>query len=227
LREQGRFVEALQALRQGHQLGSKRPGWPYPSADWVRRCERLVELECLLPKVLRGDAEPTTAAEGLALASLCRHPSKRLYATAARLAADAFAADPKLANDFRQQHRYNAACSAALAAAGQGEDARPLPDKAVRALRRQALTWLRADLAVSARWAKGDPKQKAAVRQRLAHWQQDADFASVRDQAAIERLPEDERAAWRRLWDDVEALRQEVSGEPGTSKLSSGGAASQ
>src|SRR5262249_8441939 len=71
-----------------------------------------------------------------------------------------------------------------------------------------------------------DPKQKAAVRQRLAHWQQDAALASVRGEA-IDRLPEDERAAWRRLWDVVESLREEVSGEPATSKPRSGGAASE
>src|SRR5262249_10514682 len=175
---------------------------------------------------LRGEAEPRSAAERLELALLCQHPSKRLYVKAARLAADAFAADPELANDSQQQHRYNAACSAALAAARQGEDAKILPDKAVPALRRQALDWLRADLAAYASWAKGDdPKQKAVVRQRLGHWQKDADLACVRDQAALDRLPEDERAAWQRLWDDVESLRKEVSGEPATSKLSSGGRA--
>jgi serine/threonine-protein kinase len=221
LQDQGQFADALESLRLGHQLGSKRSDWRYPSADWVRQCERLVELDRLLPKVLRGEAEPATAAERLELASLCRHPNKRLHATAARLAADGFAADPKLANDLRHQHRYHAACSAALTAAGQGADARPLPDKDVPAVRRQALTWLRADLAVYARLAKGDPKQKAAVRQRLAHWQRDAALASVRGEA-IERLPEDERAAWRRLWDDVEALREEVSGAPAPSKLRSG-----
>ena len=90
---------------------------------------------------------------------------------------------------------------------------------------RPALTWLRADLAAYSRLAKGNPKQKAAVRQRLELWQKDADLASVRDPAALDRLPEDERAAWRRLWDDVESLRKEVSGEPATSKLRSGGAA--
>ena len=224
MREQGRFVEALQALRQGHQLGSKRPGWPPPPADWVRRCERLIDLDRLLPKVLRGNAQPTTAADCLELAWICQRPNKRLHVAATRFAADAFAADPNLANDFRKQHRYHAACSAALAAAGQGEDARLLSEQAVPALRRQALTWLRADLAVYARSAKGDPKQKAAVRQRLAHWQQDAALASVRDKA-IDRLPEDERAAWRQFWDDVESLRKEVSGEPATSTLSRGGAA--
>jgi eukaryotic-like serine/threonine-protein kinase len=146
LRDQGKFADALAALRLGHQLGSKRPGWPYPSADWVRQCEQLVELDRLLPKIRRGEAEPTTAADCLELAWLCQRPSKRLHVAAARFAAAAFAADPKLANDFRQQHRYAAACSAALAAAGQGADARLLPAKFVPALRRQALTWLRADL---------------------------------------------------------------------------------
>src|SRR5262249_2383163 len=153
----------------------------------------------------------------LELGWICQRPNKRLHVAATRFAADAFAADPNLANDFRKQHRYHAACSAALAAAGQGADARLLSDEDVPALRRQALTWLRADLAVYARVAKTDPKQKEAVRKRLAHWQQDAHLASVRDPAALDLLPEEERAAWRRLWDDVESLRREASGEPGPS----------
>ena len=44
----------------------------------------------------------------------------------------AFAADPNLADDPGSRHRYNAACSAALAAAGQGEDAAKLDDKRTR-----------------------------------------------------------------------------------------------
>ena len=44
------------------------------------------------------------------------------------------------------------------------------------------------------------------MRQRLAHWQQDTDLASVRDQEGLAKLPEDERQQWRRLWDDVAAL---------------------
>jgi tetratricopeptide (TPR) repeat protein len=41
LRLQGRFAEAAAALRRGHELGSRRPTWPYPSARWVQDCERL------------------------------------------------------------------------------------------------------------------------------------------------------------------------------------------
>jgi hypothetical protein len=44
------------------------------------------------------------------------------------------------------------------------------------------------------------------VRQRLAHCQKDADLASVREQEALARLPEDERLAWQRLWEDVAEL---------------------
>jgi tetratricopeptide (TPR) repeat protein/tRNA A-37 threonylcarbamoyl transferase component Bud32 len=56
-RLQGRFAEALAALRRGHELGSRRPGWPYPSAQWVRDVERLAEPGARLPKILRAEAE--------------------------------------------------------------------------------------------------------------------------------------------------------------------------
>ncbi len=34
-----RPAEALAAFRRGHELGSKQPGWPYPSADWIKEAE--------------------------------------------------------------------------------------------------------------------------------------------------------------------------------------------
>jgi hypothetical protein len=128
------------------------------------------------------------------------------YQSAARLYADAFAARPGLADDLKAQHRYNAACYAALAAAGQGRDA-PGPDDKERArLRRQALGWLQADLALWGKEAqKGTPQARAAVQKILRHWQKDSDLAGVRD-AALGKLPEAERAEWQQLWGAVEAL---------------------
>ena len=35
----------------------------------------------------------------------------------------------------------------------------------------------------------------------------DADWASVRDPTALEKLPPEEREAWRKLWADVRDLR--------------------
>ena len=65
-----------------------------------------------------------------------------LHAAAAELARAAFAADPKLAADPGSFRRYNAACSAALAACGKGKDDPP-PDQATKTvLRTQALAWL-------------------------------------------------------------------------------------
>jgi serine/threonine protein kinase/predicted Zn-dependent protease len=41
LREQGHYQEALAALRRGHELGSRNPGWRFPSARWVKECTTL------------------------------------------------------------------------------------------------------------------------------------------------------------------------------------------
>ena len=52
--------------------------------------------------------------------------------------------EPKLADNLAAVHRYNAACAAALAACGQGNDADNLDGKECARLRGQALDWLRA-----------------------------------------------------------------------------------
>jgi hypothetical protein len=205
LRDQGCFAEALEELRRGHELGKQSPGWRFPSADWVRGCERLVALDRCLPAVLRGEGEPESAAECLELAHLCQQ-YKGLMVAATRLYADAFAGEPAYAEELTHGYRYDAACAAALGACGQGEDARARPDKESLTLRRQALTWLRADLALAATEGRRDEAGRKAVRQRLTHWRQDPDLATVRDGAALDQLPEDERRQWHQFWEEVAAL---------------------
>jgi serine/threonine-protein kinase len=212
LKAQSRLPEAIAAFKKVLEIAPPGNQVRRTAEEEIRLCGRLIELDCKLPAVLRGDIEPADAAEHIALADLCQQPFKRLYAGAARLYADAFAADPKLAADLQRRYRYNAACSAALAAAGQGEDARSLPDKVAFRLRRQALDWLKADLAEYAKMAeRGEPAAKQMVRQRMAHWRQDADFVSVRDKDALDRLSEAERQAWQQLWADVDALLKKAS----------------
>jgi Flp pilus assembly protein TadD len=212
LRAQGRFVEALRAYRHGHELGSKTPGWSYPSADWVRRCERLVELDRKLPAVLAGQVKPASAAEALDLGRLCKTEKYRRFATAARLFADAFAADPRLLDDMG--HRYNAACYAALAGCGKGSDADKLDAKERARLRRQSRDWLRAHREA---WAKrlsdGKPKTREDVLRAMRHWQQDTDLAGVRDEPALAALPAEERDAWQKLWADVATLTRQAEGK--------------
>src|SRR5262249_28660921 len=73
---QGRFAESLAAYRRGHELGNSKPGWKYPSGQWVRHAERLVELDVRLPRILRGDQRAADA-DRLDLIDLCTR--KPLY----------------------------------------------------------------------------------------------------------------------------------------------------
>jgi serine/threonine-protein kinase len=205
LSQQGQFREALAELRRGHELGSRGAGWPYPSAQWVRRAERLVALERRLPAVLRGDDKASDAAEGIGFADLANKMKR--FALSARLYSESLRADPKLAEDMKSGDRYNAACAAALAGAGQGDDKPPLDEKEKARWRKQALDWLHADLAFWTREAEtGKPEGKALVSQKLQHWKADTDLAGIREETALQTLPEDERKACRALWAEVDAL---------------------
>ncbi len=76
--------------------------------------------------MVRGEA-PKDNAERLQLAY--RAHEKTLYAASARLYAEVLEADPKLAGDRQAQHRYNAACAAALAAGAKTSPTLPSPIK--------------------------------------------------------------------------------------------------
>jgi tetratricopeptide (TPR) repeat protein/serine/threonine protein kinase len=230
LKRQGHFADALAALQRGHALGSRKPHWPNPSAQWVRDTQALAGLDAKLPKILQGEVEPADAAERLAFARLCQLFKKRPVA-AVRFYAGAFAAEPKRAADLTTADRYDAACAAVLAAAGQGEDAGALDDRERARLRQQALDWLRADLtAWQQRLEKEPGKARPLAQAAMRRWQQAAGvagehatdeperhvltggapvragLAGVRGAEALARLPEAERPAWRQLWDEVEAL---------------------
>jgi hypothetical protein len=56
------------------------------------------------------------------------------------------------------------------------------------------------------------PAWRPGIRRALAAWPTDPNLAGVRDPAELARLPEAERAAWQRLWDDVAALAGSVGG---------------
>jgi tetratricopeptide (TPR) repeat protein len=215
LLRQGRFRQGAEELRRGHELGSRNPRWPYPSSQWVRKAERLAELDAHLPRFLQGQEQPADAEDCLALALLCQQYKQR-YAAASRWYAEAFVSDPKLATELGSGHRYNAACAGALAGCGQGQDAASLGDQERTRLRGQALEWLQADLEAWRRALEKEPdKVRPIVVQKMQHWLADTDFTGVRGEA-LARLPEAERRDWQRLWREVEDLRRRVVGSPNT-----------
>jgi Flp pilus assembly protein TadD len=196
----GQFDEAIQQFQQAASLGV------VGATEQARRCERLRDLKRRLPAVLDGKDRPADVQEMLAFADLCYQPYLKRYAAAARFWTDAFTADAKLADDWKAAHRYNAACCAALAGCGQGNDAARQGDKEKARLRQQALDWLKTDLV---HWSSLAQSSKAddrtLVRQTLQHWQEDSDLAGVRGDA-LAKLPQTERDAWKKLWADVEAV---------------------
>jgi tetratricopeptide (TPR) repeat protein len=212
LRRQGQLAEALVELKQGHELGRRQPSWSYPSDQWVREVERLCQLDAKLPQFLSGQAKPADAAECLELARLCRD-YKQLNDAAVRFYEEAFADQPALADNVEQSHRYNAARAAVLAGCGQGKDTGALGDEERARLRRHALTWLRTDLQVWTQRLDKDPdKTHPLVVEKMMIWLGDDSFARVRTPEALDRLPETERAEWRKLWEEVAALRQRAAG---------------
>jgi serine/threonine-protein kinase len=205
LKRQARFAEAAAALKKASELLPAT----HPGRGWARQlqqqCQRYAALDARLPAILQGTKKPASAAEHIELAQLCRF--KQLYAAAAHFYAAAFASAPRLADDLKAGHRYNAACYAALAAAGQGEDAAKLDDKERTRLRQQALDWLRADLVLRTRQLKSDRSaDRAEVQQALRHWQQDIDLAGLRDREAMAKRSAQEQKASARLWADVAEL---------------------
>jgi tetratricopeptide (TPR) repeat protein len=146
----GRFVEARMAVRRGFDvIPAEDPQRPALRKK-LELCEQMLALEARLPALLQGRERPAEA-ERLELARLCQdygrpHDAVGLYAAA-------FADRPDLADELGCSHRYNAACAAARAAAELGPDEARLGEPVRAGLRRQALDWLRADLAQGAQIA--------------------------------------------------------------------------
>jgi serine/threonine-protein kinase len=211
----GRFEEARQSMRQClHLLPSDQPLRRF-AAQTLHQCQQLLALDRKLTTILKGEGQPDGFVEQMNLARLCVGYKKR-YAAAVRFFAAAFAAQPKAADDLGAGHRYYAACAAALAAAGKGIDAAKLDAKEKARLRGQALTWLRANLALRAKQLTGDKlPDRQTAQQALLHWQKDPDLAGVRG-AALAKLPEGERKAWRQFWTDVEETLIKAQGKKGS-----------
>jgi tetratricopeptide (TPR) repeat protein len=109
--------------------------------------------------------------------------------------------------------RYDVACSAALAAAGEATDAPAGADRVL--FRTQALLWLRANLAElrkQGRSPAADGRKRAA--DVLTWWWSDPDLSHTRPGADRPFLSAAERAEWDAFWDDVRAAVNEARPAP-------------
>jgi serine/threonine protein kinase len=211
LTEKGRLEEAVDEFREVLRMNKDDA----EIQKHLHEVEQLAQLDHRLAEILQGKDQPKDAGERLALAQLCQRPFRKHHAAAARFYLAAFAEYPPFAEDLRLQHRYDAACAAALAAAGQGAEGDHLSTIECATLRKQALDWLRADLK-SYRQMMRDAADKEApeIARRLQHWLRDTHFNGMYDRAALGKLPQTERGDWQKLWEEVEALRQRAAQQP-------------
>jgi serine/threonine-protein kinase len=203
-RQAGELTKALEQLKRYRDFG---PASNLSAEGSIHSLEQLVELDRKLPALAEGKEKPGNV-DRAALAWLfaIRHFPR----AAARTYAEALTDDPKLSG-----HRYNAACAATLAAAGQGKDAIMLDDGERAGLRQQALDWLKADLAAWTALAEsGKSEDRQMVLQKLKQWQTDPDLSGIRNGDAVAKLPTEEREAWQKLWAGVAALQNKVQDKP-------------
>ena len=177
LLDKGEFDAAIRAYEKAAALE--------PVNDMARKHLHRARLTKRLPAVLAGTDRPADWREMLAFAELALHQRKdaSYYSAALRLYRQALETEPRLTIDPHKSARYNAACAGSLAGKGSHE---------------QALTWLRADLAL---WTEAVAQNAGLVAQSLADWQKDPDLAPIRD---AKDLPDD----FKKLWADVDALRK-------------------
>jgi serine/threonine-protein kinase len=237
-----RLIMAMAQHRQGQAKQARKTlaaavvafDWSAAHADsrdvWIAHILRR-EAETLivpnLPAFLQGEYQAGDNDERLALLGACQFLGR--YRAAARLYADAFAADLALAEDLTTQFlrgasgggeqpggrvedlnlggRYPAARCAALAGCGRGQDGARLSEVERTCWRKHARDWLRADLAAWVRTLDGGSEAAPILARRmLIQWQADPDLAGLREAGAIAKWSADERKECLALWNEVTAV---------------------
>ncbi|MBP3955611.1 protein kinase [Gemmata sp. G18] len=176
---------------------------------WIRHVLRREAEKMILPNLtalLDGTQQPRDNDERLALIGVCRFQNR--FAALARIYAEAFAVDPKLA----EVHRFVAARVAVQAGCGRGVGAGGLGEVERSNWRAQARTWLREDLSARAE-ARGHDfnKVRDGVRQTLVMWWNEPELAGIRDPVEVEKWLPGERADCQNFWAEVNAVLDSAS----------------
>jgi serine/threonine-protein kinase len=202
LHKSGETAPARQALAAAILAYDWRAARVRDQDGWIFHCLRREAERMILPDLpafLEGKHQPQDRDERLALIGVCQFTNRAV--TLARFYTDAFAADSKLADDFRAGHCFNAACAAAQAGRAAELSA---PERAK--WRAQARQWVRANLAA---WKNrldenlANATTRDRVRQTLTQWQSDPDLAGLREPAELQKLSADERKDCLALWAEI------------------------
>ena len=107
----------------------------------------------------------------------------------------------------RIDHRYRAACAAALAGCGRGGDDAGLSQAERARWRERAREWLRAEVTLWLEVLESGPHaDRVLVAKKLAHLWADPDLAGLLDPESLDQLPPAERQECRALWGEIDTL---------------------
>jgi eukaryotic-like serine/threonine-protein kinase len=212
------LIEAMALHDKGDQAGAMKKlaqavtrfDWSRSNADqrdiWIfhiLRREAEAKILPSLPAFLAGTWQPTDNNQRLALTGVCQFQG--LAAHCFQLYIDAFSADPALANNLDPDLRFRAACAAAIAASGTGQDSNSLSPTQRTAMRASALKWLSDDLdAMTAQLNLGDHDSSDRFEQNLKLWRSTSELAGVRQETALQKLSPDEIDQWNTFWSSVD-----------------------
>jgi len=187
LLERGAFTEGRDAIKRGHDLGTARADWPYPSQVWLDDAERLV-LAAVHWSGPELDVATPAEAERLEVFVLAG-----LYAGRYRGVADLLIeAEEAFVSERATPWTLFAGARAAVRAAAADSD----PANAAE-LRNYALEWLRRYVTILRQSLRGRPEGE--FDRLAADIVTDAHLASV-SPSAVEALPKSERQGWLELW---------------------------
>jgi serine/threonine protein kinase/tetratricopeptide (TPR) repeat protein len=201
----GRFAAATAAAKQALELPTIHELRRREIRQQIAIAQHLSPLEADLPVMLQSNRTPSDLATQQALAEwLALH--KNLPVAAMQLYELVLKESVTSTPNFPAV-RVQAACAAALASHGIGDDAKNLTDQQRTVFREKAQKWLRSEHgAVAGRFKCATPQEQAMISQTARAWSQNAALAGVRDQSNLDKFPEPERAAWRNLWNDIKVL---------------------
>ncbi len=189
----GQHVEALAAMERGHQLGSARSGWQYPSAEWLDRCRFFATAETRWEGWRRDGTVPEALGErqGMAKWALARGDAKLAMKLLEPLLDEApeELASMGLHIDVSRASMLLAATEPAVAAA-----------HLVRAREQLAQ-----HIAAMHELVTTGAGPREALLAHLRDIAADEGFATVRDAVALAAMAPPERAAWQQVWQALQA----------------------
>jgi serine/threonine-protein kinase len=202
----GRFSESSAAAQQVIQSPDASEPWRQVMRRRLEMSQCLASIQDKIPALLAGRDELSDAAKLRVLAEWL-DLFKRQPVASVRIFDIAFSKEATLKPGPKSPDRFQAACAAALAGCGAGNDTAGLDIKTRKQMRAKSLRWLRADLDYwYNHFMNGKMAERLAAAQAMHAWKDEKNLEAVREPAQLAQFPEAERLEWQELWSAVDAL---------------------